>query len=321
MSNKLYLDAKLIKPHSAPEIIAMENRMFLRLMPWIGLAYMGVAWGLGFSIAKIATANGFTPIGLAFWSSLLSGVMLLGYVVVRGRSFIWTKASLKLYLIVALLGAAIPSTCFYFSATILPAGVLSITVTLVPILTYALALLLKTELFSAVRLSGVILGVIAIFLLVGPKNSLPGEGALPWVLLACLSSLCYAIENIFIAQRGISDVGAIRLACGMHIFSSIIILPFGLVLGDITMPDITDWQVTSALVILAIINATAYAAFVACIASSGPLFASQVGYVVTLAGVFWGIAIFGETHSIWVWVSFVTMLVGLAFVSPRKQHA
>ena len=32
---------------------------------------------------------------LAFWSSLLSGVMLLGYVVVRGRSFIWTKASLN----------------------------------------------------------------------------------------------------------------------------------------------------------------------------------------------------------------------------------
>ena len=121
--------------------------MFHGVLPWISLAYMGAAWGLGFSVAKLATSSGLTPISLAFWSSLLSGVILLVYVIVRGRSFIWTKASFKLYLIVALLGAAIPSTCFYFAATRLPAGVLSITVTLVPILTYALAVILKTELF------------------------------------------------------------------------------------------------------------------------------------------------------------------------------
>ena len=78
--------------------------------------------------------------------------------------------------------------------------------------------------------------------------------------------------------------------------------------------------ITTSIVTLAVINATAYSAFVACIAVAGPLFASQVGYVVTLAGVFWGIAIFGETHSAWVWASLVTMLFGLMLVSPRKQH-
>jgi drug/metabolite transporter (DMT)-like permease len=51
---------------------------------------------------------------------------------------------------------------------------------------------------------------------------------------------------------------------------------------------------------------------------AGPLFASQVGYVVTLAGVFWGMLLFGESHSAWVWVSLVTMLAGLALVTPRK---
>ena len=50
---------------------------------------------------------------------------------------------------------------------------------------------------------------------------------------------------------------------------------------------------------------------------AGRLFASLCGYLITLAGVFWGIALFGETHSPWVWASLVVMLVGLALVTPR----
>jgi drug/metabolite transporter (DMT)-like permease len=52
---------------------------------------------------------------------------------------------------------------------------------------------------------------------------------------------------------------------------------------------------------------------------SGSVFASLVGYVITLAGVFWGMLFFGESHSIWVWAALVTMLVGMAMVTPREQ--
>jgi drug/metabolite transporter (DMT)-like permease len=106
----------------------------------------------------------------------------------------------------------------------------------------------------------------------------------------------------------------------MHLFAAVILAPTGLLVDGKILLDVSNWKLTSSVVLLAFINATAYAAFVACIASSGPLFASQVGYVVTLAGVLWGIAIFGETHSMWVWASLVTMLVGLMLVSPRKQY-
>ena len=294
--------------------------MLFRLIPWFALAYMGIAWGLGFSIAKLATNNGATPIGLAFWQSLLAGCLLLAYVLVRGRPLIWTRAAIHLYILVALLGAAIPSSCFYFAATHLQAGVLAITVTLVPILTYALALLFKSETFSTLRLIGIVLGVIAIFLLVGPKDSLPGEGSLPWVFLACLSSLCYAIENIYLAQRGTDDVGAIRLAFGMNIIAAIFLAPIILFTDGTILLDFSKWQISFSVIALALINATAYATFVACIAMSGPLFASQVGYIVTLAGVLWGMALFGETHSIWVWASLITMLIGLMLVTPRKPQ-
>jgi len=291
-----------------------------KLMPWIGLAYMGVAWGLSFSLAKLVTSiNGTTPIGIAFWQSLLAGCLLLGYVHLRGRHLSMAWPAIKLYILVALLGTAIPSVCFYYAATKIPAGVLSITVTLVPILTYGLALVMRSEIFSATRLTGIMLGAVSIILLVGPENSLPEQGTLVWVLLACFSSLCYAIENIYLAQRGTDDVGAIRLACGMNLFAAVMLLVIGLATGDMFILDIRAPMVTVPVIMLAVINATAYSVFVACIAQSGALFASQVGYVVTLAGVFWGIAIFGESHSIWVWASLVTMLFGLMLVTPRKQ--
>ena len=54
------------------------------------------------------------------------------------------------------------------------------------------------------------------------------------------------------------------------------------------------------------------------ITRSGPVFASQVGYIVTLSGVFWGILIFGEKHSYLVFLSLTTVLFGLALVNPKE---
>ena len=294
--------------------------MFNKLLPWIGFAYMGAAWGLSFSLAKLVAIEGTTPIGIAFWQCLLAGLLLLGYVRYRGRPMVMTHPAIRLYIVIALLGTAIPSVCFYYAASRLPAGVLAITVTLVPILTYGLALLLRSEIFSARRLTGIMFGAVAIIFLVGPENSLPDRDSLIWVLLACFGSFCYAIETSYLAQRGTDDIGAIRLACGMNLFAAAILGIAAVPTGNMFMLDITNSLITVSIILLAIINATAFSVFVACIAVSGPLFASQVGYAVTLAGVFWGIALFGETHSMWVWASLVTMLVGLMLVSPRKQH-
>jgi hypothetical protein len=41
--------------------------------------------------------------------------------------------------------------------------------------------------------------------------------------------------------------------------------------------------------------------------------------MVTLFGVFWGILIFSEQNSIWVWLSFATIMVALAMVAPRGR--
>ena len=50
---------------------------------------------------------------------------------------------------------------------------------------------------------------------------------------------------------------------------------------------------------------------------AGPVFAAQVAYIVTLAGVVLGMAVLGEQNSGWVWLSLLLMMLGLALVQPR----
>ena len=299
----------------------MSNGAYMRLIPWLAMLFMGLVWGLSFSMGKIAMTSGGTPLGVAFWQSIVSGALLLIYTFVRGRPMPLHRKALKMYVVLALLGTAIPASCFYFAAPHVPAGVLSITVALIPMLTYGLALLLRSERLSWIRFTGIFCGAISILLLVGPENSLPDRAALPWVLLACLSALCYSLENVYLAMPSLPDIGPIRVACGMNVLAAIILGPTAILSGHMFIPSFPFGTVEWTIIGLGMITAVAYSMFVMTIAMAGPLFASQVGYVVTLAGVFWGMAIFGETHSQWVWASLGIMILGMALVTPRRKSA
>ena len=285
------------------------------------MLFMGILWGVSFSVAKIAINAGGTPMGVAFWQAVIASVLLLTFTLLRRRPMSLGREQLRFYSVVGLLGIAIPGVCFYLATPHLPAGILAITVTLVPILTYCLALSLRLEQISWRRVTGIIFGACAILMLVAPESSLPSRSAVPWLLLACVSPLCLAAQNILLARWQIAGLGPIRTACGMNLAAAVILLPVTAVNGDLFLPEFPFGTIEWGVVGLALIATIAYTMFVMTIDRAGPLFASQVGYVVTLAGVFWGMFLFGESHSAWVWVSLVTMLGGLALVSPRTASA
>ena len=291
-----------------------------RLLPRLGLLVMGVFWGLSFSFTRMAVENGGTPLGIAFWQSIISSVILLSFSSLRGRRFTPRRHHIGPFIIIALLGVGVPGVAFFIAASRVPSGILAITVTLVPILTYCMALSLRIEAFSVIRIGGVFCGALGILLLVLPSNSLPDAAATPWVLLACLSSLCYAAENIYLTRKTISDIGPIRIACGMNVMAIVLLGPLAIAFDQMFLPTLPFATLEWSLIGLGGISAIAYTLYVLTVKRYGPVFASQVGYLVTISGVFWGMAIFGEVHSTWVWASLALMMIGLALVSPRQQE-
>jgi drug/metabolite transporter (DMT)-like permease len=105
----------------------------------------------------------------------------------------------------------------------------------------------------------------------------------------------------------------------MLLMASVVLVPVVLA-TDTFVPMGFPWgAVEWAVIGMMAVNALSYSVFYHLIQTAGPVFATQMAYVVTIAGVAWGIVIFGEQHSLWVWAALGLMLAGLALVTPRGQ--
>jgi len=69
------------------------------------------------------------------------------------------------------------------------------------------------------------------------------------------------------------------------------------------------------------VNALLTVIFIASIRRAGPVFTSQTAYLITIAGVLWGMLLLGERHSGWIWTAMAAMYAGVALVTryPRES--
>ena len=287
-------------------------------MNFLILIILGLGWGLSFTLGKIAITAGGTPIGLTFWQSLFSGLILLAYVFFRHGKVIIPKIMFLPIVIITFLSVVIPNIIFYACVEYLDAGVLSISVSVIPLFTYLIALGLRMDKFKVRRVIGLITGFCALLILILPENSLPVKRDIPWVLLALNCALCYALENIYIDRLALQNFGPIRLVCAVSFVSAIITFLLSLVMDQFFILQPTNLYLFISTLGLGFISATAYSIFIYLIGRAGSVFSSQVGYLVTFFGVVWGIIILGESHSVFVWISLAMIMMGIFLVQPKR---
>ena len=268
---------------------------------------------------KMAVNNGGQPFGIAFWQAILSAIILYIYILFKHQRVGINRSHIKLILLLGIFGSALPSILFYWAAQKLNAGILSITVSFIPILTYAFAVSLQIEILSSRRALGVLLGAVALNLLIVPENSIPQRTDIVWVIIACIAAVSYAIENLIIDLKMPNDIGPVRIACGMNFMGALLVLPFALFSGQSIIPKIPLSSLEYSIIGLGVINAVAYSTFIFLIRRTGPVFASQTGYIVTIGGMIWGMVLFNEMYSSWVWASLIVIIFGVILVSPQKK--
>jgi len=282
------------------------------------LIILGLGWGLSFTLGKIAITAGGTPIGLTFWQSLFSGLILLAYVFFRHGKIIIPKIMFLPIIIITFLSVVIPNIIFYACIEHLDAGVLSISVSVIPLFTYLIAMGLRMDRFKIRRVLGLVTGFCALLILILPENSLPDKRDIPWVLLALNCALCYALENIYIDRLALQNFGPIRLVCAVSFVSAIITFLLSLLMEQFFILQPTNLYLFISTLGLGFISATAYSIFIYLIGRAGSVFSSQVGYLVTFFGVVWGIIILGESHSVFVWLSLAMIMLGIFLVQPKQ---
>ena len=289
------------------------------LMFWLVLIAAGVAWGGTQVLGKIAVSTGQPSVGLVLWQTVIGVALLAGVMAATRTRLPLGRWHLGFYATCAVLGTVLPHTLSLTAIRHIPVGIATIMIETVPMMTLVFAAILKIERLEARRVLGILLGGAAAVLLVAPEASLPEPGQGAWAALLLVVALSYAGENIVIARYQPPDTDPLQTMMGLTLGALILLVPMAAV-SDGWAELSAMGRAEQALIASSVLHVLSYLALVWLITRAGPVFASQIGYVVTLSGVFLGIAVLGERHSEWVWLALVLMLGGLSLVAPRAPR-
>ena len=179
---------------------------------------------------------------------------------------------------------------------------------------------MRLENFVALRAAGLSLGFVGVILFVAPRESLPDPSMVPWLLFGLAAPLTYSLANILIDRLRPATGNSLSLTTGMVWFGAIVMLPVCLLADAFHVPMLPLRVQDIAVFGHAIISGFAFFALFEMIRLSGPTYASQLNYVVTLTGVLSGMIFFGEAPTWWAWAGTACVLCGVAMVN-RKQSA
>lgn len=285
------------------------------------LIVMGLSWGATIPLTKIAVSTGHQPLGLIVWQFLISIIILGGFVLARRTRITINRQTVVFYILIALMGTIVPNSASYLAAAQLPAGVMAIIIATVPMFALVIALLVRLERFSPIRMTGVILGIAAIVLLIGPETSLPHPEKAVYVLVALIAPFTYGLEGNYVETQLSKSYDPIAVIFSASVIGLVIVTPVALVTGSWVNITLSWGAAEIALVCSATIHALVYVAYIWMVNVSGAVFACQVAYIITIAGVFYSSIFLNESYSGWVWSSLALMICGLALVQPRDTQA
>jgi hypothetical protein len=130
----------------------------------------------------------------------------------------------------------------------LPAGVISILLSLVPMFALPIALGMGIDRVSAGRLLGLACGLGGVVLIVGPETSLPDPAMAVFIPLALIAPFFYALEGNIVGKWGTLGLDPIQLLFGASAVGLLFALPLAVGTGHFIDPRVT-WGAPEAAIV------------------------------------------------------------------------
>jgi len=281
------------------------------LHAYLLLAFQGAVWGSSFQAIKFAL-DGFGPISVAAGRIFIAAVVLLTYALMRGDRL---PRSLKIwlgFLIVGCFNCALPFFLIPWGEQTLDSGRAAIFMATGPLLAVLLAhYTSKDENITRYKAIGVGLGFVGVLCVIGLDSFATGLGDLLPQLAIILAAASYVVSGAMIKR--LEGVSSTMLSAGVLLGGSLITLPAALLMEQ-PLEQLTGQSNTAimALVYLGLIP-TAAAFFVRfyLIRIYGYTFVSQVGYLVPVFSVLFGVMLLGESVTMAMLVGLVLILSGI----------
>lgn len=283
------------------------------------LLIIGTVYGLHFSANRWAVEASVPIFAYVFWYCLGAGLVLLSISAVFRELPKLRWNHLRVYLVMGCFGIAAPLALLTWLSPKLPTGVIGLVVVIAPIITYLFAMVLRLDRFRWVSIGGIVSGLAAVLLVTVPDTSLPEPGMAGWLLLALLAPISFAATNIFAATIRPPAVSSLTLSTGILLGAAALMLPLMFATGQAWAPPAATTQGNIALLTAIGINVVIWWIFLEIVRNAGPIFFSQSNYLVVLAGLGWGILLFGEEPSPFIWGATALVFIGVGLISKGQK--
>ena len=126
-----------------------------------------------------------------------------------------------------------------------------------------------------------------------------------------------SVHTMLMAWRP-THIDAAALVGLMLAISAVVIAPFAMSREAFFVPDGSSVQRDLIVIGLGLSTAVALTLALDLVSTAGAVFASQMAYSQTIAGIFWGMIFLGENLSPLAWASLGLVILGFWLVKPRR---
>jgi drug/metabolite transporter (DMT)-like permease len=235
----------------------------------------------------------------------------------RGQGLPMETRHIALYVIIALIGTLLPNSASYTAAIHLPSGILSIVLSLVPMLSFPIALAWAWTGSRPCGFLGLCLGLAAILLIALPETSLPDRHGLVAAARPGRAAF-YAVEGNFVARFGTAGLDPVQVLLGASIMGSVMALAARADDGTVDLAAAALGRAGHG--DRGLVRGPCAGLFWLCLdggpggrglRGAGVLPGDRLRHLLGLAD------LLGETYSGWVWAAVALMFMGLFLVQPR----
>lgn len=281
------------------------------------LLSLSLIWGTSFLLIKVSVET-VPPFTAGAGRATLAAIVLYGWLRLRGERMPALGRAWLPFLGLGLTSNALPFALIGWSEQHVDSGLAAILIALMPLFTVFLLLAAGREKrMSALRLTGVAIGLAGVVILVG-LDAFGGLGTQVWAQIALLvAALSYA-TGIFIAT-GLGHHSAAVKSVGTLSVGALYLIPMSLIFDS-------PWNVmpsglsVGAIVLLAVLSTgVAAIAYFHLIATDGGSFTALSGYLTPVVAVAAGALLLGEDISVRAIFALTIILAGVALASRRER--
>lgn len=303
----------------AEDIYDREKRFDLTVRTLRGTLLVlaaGCIFGLGPALGRVAAQHEIPALGLVVWANGFGAILCLSVSTARHGIPRIGLRDLGFFLCWAVVLGCLYQLLTVVIARHVEASLISLVSSTRGFMVFLMAALLALERPSLKRFLGFALGFSAIAMVL-----LHGGGGMGaeffWLVAAVILPFLLSLHTLLMAWRpaSVSATASVGIMLGL---AALLMAPLAAAEGALFLPTLGLGLREVLVLTLGASSAAALVLALGLVSMAGPVFASQMAYSQTLAGIAWSMLLLGEQLSPLAWGALGLVIAGFWLVEPRQ---